>query len=738
MKPRTTISSVVIALFHGLFLFLPLIFTSVNDELFEFNKLLVIYGAAVIFFFLWIARSILDKKIYFQRTVFDIPILLFCLSQILSTLFSIQPHTSIFGYYTRFNGGLLSVFAYTICYYAFTFFVDKRSLQSLFTSLFLGSFIAALYAFPEHFGHSPSCLLLTGSFDVACWVQDVQSRVFGTFGQPNWLAAYILMLLPLLLYRIATLFFSKKYHHEIPIKKTLQSTHVQTSTRRISEQVGSLILYVLLFVLLTSVLFFTASRSGLLGMGALYGVFICSVYVLLFRSTAHTQQILVRTGYFFAGVLVVTFLISVQFNAPLSSFIFSRMTPVKNQIELSTPSPQQSGPQLEVGGSDSGKIRTVVWKGALKVFQRYPLFGSGVETFGYSYFKDRLPEHNLLSEWDFLYNKAHNEFLNYLATTGLVGFSAYVFMYGSFTLYPVIWAYRNKSISEKDIFFVASISSALTALAVSNFFGFSTVVVSLLTFVYPAIFVIWSSMLKPHIVESNVKISGQEFGAITICGVLALILFLNIVRMWKADELFARGKALYNQNDLGSAIETLQQAASLFPDPSYHDELSYTAAKGALALFEAGESTAAAELATYAINESNITISMNSVHTNFYKTRARVFLILAQMTPNYYNNAITALREVQALSPTDPKIPYNLALIAQQQGRDEEYKLQLEKVLQLRPVDEPARYAYGQVLEEQGEFAKAKENYEYMLQFINPENTLVKERLASISGKLQK
>jgi tetratricopeptide (TPR) repeat protein len=208
--------------------------------------------------------------------------------------------------------------------------------------------------------------------------------------------------------------------------------------------------------------------------------------------------------------------------------------------------------------------------------------------------------------------------------------------------------------------------------------------------------------------------------------------------MWKADELFARGKALYNQNDLGSAIETLQQAASLFPDPSYHDELSYTAAKGALALFEAGESTAAAELATYAINESNITISMNSVHTNFYKTRARVFLILAQMTPNYYNNAITALREVQALSPTDPKIPYNLALIAQQQGKDEEYKLQLEKVLQLRPVDEPARYAYGQVLEEQGEFAKAKENYEYMLQFINPENTLVKDRLASISGKLQK
>ena len=53
-----------------------------------------------------------------QRTVLDIPIVLF-LSQIISTIISIDPHVSIWGYYSRFNGGLLSIIDYIFLYYAF-------------------------------------------------------------------------------------------------------------------------------------------------------------------------------------------------------------------------------------------------------------------------------------------------------------------------------------------------------------------------------------------------------------------------------------------------------------------------------------------------------------------------------------------------------------------------------------------------------------------------------------------
>ena len=72
----------------------------------------------------------------------------------------------------------------------------------------------------------------------------------------------------------------------------------------------------------------------------------------------------------------------------------------------------------ELGGTDPGKIRLLVWQGAFEAWKNNPIFGTGVETFAFAYYKYKSPAHNLTSEWNFLYNKAHNEFLNYLTTTG--------------------------------------------------------------------------------------------------------------------------------------------------------------------------------------------------------------------------------------------------------------------------------------------------------------------------------
>ena len=66
---------------------------------------------------------------------------------------------------------------------------------------------------------------------------------------------------------------------------------------------------------------------------------------------------------------------------------------------------------------------------------KYPLFGTGVETFAYSYNFVRPLTHNLTSEWDYVYNKAHNEYFNYLATTGFIGLISYLFIDNCFYMY---------------------------------------------------------------------------------------------------------------------------------------------------------------------------------------------------------------------------------------------------------------------------------------------------------------
>jgi len=118
--------------FHFLLLATPLFFTWFNDELFEFNKMMLTYAVTIIVGTLWAGRMLAERKIFVRRTIFDLPIILFFISQIVSTLFSIDTHTSLLGYYSRSNGGLLSFTSYILLFYAFVSNVQKRDLPNYF------------------------------------------------------------------------------------------------------------------------------------------------------------------------------------------------------------------------------------------------------------------------------------------------------------------------------------------------------------------------------------------------------------------------------------------------------------------------------------------------------------------------------------------------------------------------------------------------------------------------------
>src|SRR3989344_8817544 len=95
-------------LFGVLVFIIPFVFYHKTSELFEFNKMVTVYIFTVIICGLWGVRMILERKIIFRRTILDIPIVIFLSSLFLSVLTSIDSRTSIYGYYSRFHGGLLS------------------------------------------------------------------------------------------------------------------------------------------------------------------------------------------------------------------------------------------------------------------------------------------------------------------------------------------------------------------------------------------------------------------------------------------------------------------------------------------------------------------------------------------------------------------------------------------------------------------------------------------------------
>ena len=102
-----------------LFALVPLLLTPWNYELFEYNKMMAVYGLTVIILAGWVTKMLVQKEFRVRRTVLDVPIVLFVLSQLVSAAFSLDPHVSWFGYYSRFNGGMWSVFSYVILYYGF-------------------------------------------------------------------------------------------------------------------------------------------------------------------------------------------------------------------------------------------------------------------------------------------------------------------------------------------------------------------------------------------------------------------------------------------------------------------------------------------------------------------------------------------------------------------------------------------------------------------------------------------
>jgi putative inorganic carbon (hco3(-)) transporter len=364
--------------------------------------------------------------------------------------------------------------------------------------------------------------VITGQFDVACWVQDVQTRVFASFGQPNWLAAFLITTLPISLFGFTT-------------------------------QARQKWLWIVT-VLATLALLFTKSRSGVLGLGV--GLSTLLLSQLIFIRT-NFKQLFISLG--------VIGLIAVVFGTPFTPAL-SRLWQPPSLIETAQP----SGTVLDTGGTESGEIRKIVWEGAFKVWQRYPVFGSGVETFAYSYYQDRPVEHNNVSEWDFLYNKAHNEFLNYLATTGAVGAFSYVLLLVWFGL--VCLALANTQRLELHYRQLAiALLSGVVALSVSNFFGFSTVVVNVLLFWYMAVV---SILNKPPITE-EVTMSNKaatrspanigQWLALSFTMIVTAILLYQVYQQWWADRLFVRAKSLFGAGQYELALDHLRRL--LLPRP---------------------------------------------------------------------------------------------------------------------------------------------------------------------------
>ena len=632
-------TSIVQFLISILFFFTPLIFTSISSELFEVPKIYFVYLSTLLITLFHLFNYLKGKTVLFSKNNLTIPLLIFFSTQLISTIFSVDIHTSIFGYYSRLNGGLLSLSVYLLLFLILPLYFTPKFRDKIVNLILISGFLVSTFGILEHFG-----------IDKHLWVQDVQSRVFSTLGQPNWLAAYLCILLPFALHKFL---FAKTFLQKFSFLFLVSNFYI--------------------------CLLFTKSKSGLIA-----AIISLAIYLII--------KLFQKTNFFLLAIPLLIFL--------SSSLIISN--PIKDFfIKPKISKPVSQNTSLNITPSED--IRKIVWQGSLDLWRAFPLFGTGPETFGFTYYWTRPASHNLTSEWDFLYNKAHNEYLNYLATTGTFGFLSYLVLIIFFLI----------SVFPSPFIFAAFISILIT-----NFAGFSVIITSLFFFLLPIFTCTDRALLCPSNQKTPPKLKPKSKIFYFIFIPLFLFLISKILSFFLADIAYNQSQIAYNRGLYDSSQKYINTALSLRPKEAlYHSQAALDAAK--------------LKDAPRAITHSNLALSLSPASTNLWKERAQVFSELSQINPDYFSLAIEALKNTVRLAPTDAKSFYLLGKFYEAVSKTDLAIDNYKQALTLKANYDHASFALGELYFNQKNYPEAKKYFDITLQYA-PTNSEAKEYLEKI------
>ena len=409
----------------GLLIFIiPLFVLPIARDYFEFPKMFLFYFLVLLLVGLWVLLIIFEKKIFIKKISLWLPISLLLFVWILSTIFSIHPDTSLFGNPWRFNGGLLSIFAFIIFTFIVINTIDVKDINFYLKVALISTLSTALIGIMQ-------------AFKIIKFLPS-DGRIGSTLGQANFLGSFLLIGIFISIYFVLTT--------QKTLKKFLS------------------ILFIYLPILYCLIL--TASRSAWLSLAI--GILFFALFLLLFK---------------FKKQFLVISLISI-----ISFLAFFPI--LKQKYRIINLSPQ-------------GTIysRIYAWKGAWEITKNNPILGTGPETFLYAMPKYRDARLNYNYEnWTSRFDKAHNEFLNLLATTGFLGFLT--FLYLLFVVFKNSLKLSKVTNDFQIKILVSSLLAGLISLIIAVSFGFLVV---------PTWFFFWVIIAILAILENKIIWQNQNF-----------------------------------------------------------------------------------------------------------------------------------------------------------------------------------------------------------------------------------
>jgi tetratricopeptide (TPR) repeat protein/O-antigen ligase len=415
----------------------PIFFNVYSSRIFEPDKITLLRTLGLVILAAWIVKLIEQggarwDQISFNGSGFKAtlqslvhipligPVLALAVVYILATIFSVTPATSLWGSYQRLQGTYTTL-SYLVIFFSLAANLRRREqVERLVGAMILSSLPVSLYGVLQRIGADP-----------IPWGGDVSVRIASNMGNSIFVAAYLIMVFPLTLMRVVESFDALMADRE--------AENVSADTRIPGSEAAHFIRltgYVFILALQVTALYFSGSRGPWLGWGA------SLVLLWLGLSLIWRKRAMILAGVVLAFVAVV-FLVALNIpEGPLESL---RSRPEFGRLG-----------QLLDAESRTGRVRTLIWKGASELVQPHapldypdgsqdifnvlrPLIGYGPESMYVTYNRFYQPELTQVEKRNASPDRAHNETWDSLAITGLLGLLAYLALFGAVIYYGLKW-----------------------------------------------------------------------------------------------------------------------------------------------------------------------------------------------------------------------------------------------------------------------------------------------------------
>ncbi len=470
----------------------PVFFNVYSSRVFEPDKLTTLRALAVVMAVLWLTRLVDEATTgvsaarqgevlrFSWKTPMVLPALATMVVYLISSVASVVPYASWLGSYQRLQG-TFTLFGYLVIFFAIlTGLRTRLQLSRLVTVLILGSLPVSLYGIIQHSGLDP-----------LPWAGDVTTRVASNMGNAIFVAAYLIMIVPLTASRIIESFGDILTRETSRVSDVLRASSyifvlaVQALTIWHSQSrgpwlgivaAGFFFPYLALVVLQRQVPRDAEQRKGwpaqlvkglAFGWGsvALAGVVAgLSLWVLPGRLAIYVglglaaltfgglwlHFIVERKGWSWlwigwgsVGLLLALVLVVINVPGRLQSLV--RQVPALQRLTTIT--------ELQSG---TGKVRGLIWQGTVDLIMPHapisfpdgsadrlnvlrPLVGYGPESMYVAYNSFYPPELGHYESRTASPDRSHNETLDSIVITGVLGLGAYLFTFISFFAWGFHW-----------------------------------------------------------------------------------------------------------------------------------------------------------------------------------------------------------------------------------------------------------------------------------------------------------